>query len=200
MKEADLILIIDMQNVYREGQPWACRDFDGTARRIREIVSHAEMKCANPNVFVTEFLPPESPFGTWCDYNTEYAEQNADAWLNAVADEIRLLTQRCPLISKDTYSAMSIEVIRKEAMAAQERGGRVVVTGVVAECCVLWTACAAIDLGCKVVYITDAVSGFDVAKEKGAEFMLQGLAPMQVELMITKEYLKEVSKNRPWKR
>ena len=35
MKEADLILIIDMQNVYREGQPWACRDFDGTASFMR---------------------------------------------------------------------------------------------------------------------------------------------------------------------
>ena len=60
---------------------------------------------------------------------------------------------------------MSIPEVRAAAEAAE----RVVLTGVVSECCVLSTAFAAIDMGCHVVWLKDAVSGFDRDKERGAE-------------------------------
>ena len=82
---------------------------------------------------------------------------------------------------------MSIPEVRAAAEAAE----RVVLTGVVSECCVLSTAFAAIDMGCHVVWLKDAVAGFDRDKERGAELMLEGLSPVHTTLMTTEEYLGE---------
>lgn len=191
MKKEDVLLVIDMQNVYRQGQPWACRDFDKVVWNVNRIVEEMEKRYKNPQVVLTEFQAPQNPFGTWKDYNEIYAEQNADTWLNALADEMKGLKERYPVYAKSTYSAMTIPEILALARHAQMNGGRLVLTGVVAECCVLWTACAAIDLGCKVIYLTDAVSGFDLAKEQASELMLQSLAPLQCKVMSTEEYLAE---------
>lgn len=189
MRKEDLILVIDMQNVYREGQEWACRDFDGAAARTCDIAEAADQMGAG--LMVTAFLPPALPEGDWQHYNEKYAAINADPWLNALADEIVPLAQTHPYCPKSTYSALDHPSVRAAALRARERGGRVVLTGVVAECCVLWTACAAIDLGCHVLYLTDAVSGLDRSKEAASELVLSGLAPLQCELMSAGDYLSE---------
>ena len=66
-----------------------------------------------------------------------------------------------------------------------------VLTGVVAECCVLSTAFDAIDLGCEFIYVTDAVSGFDRPREDASILMLSGLSPLHGKIMDTGSYLKE---------
>ena len=76
---------------------------------------------------------------------------------------------------------------------AAQKSGRLVVTGVVAECCVLATALAAIDLGIHVIYLTDAVSGISVETEKATELVLDGLSYAHVDLMTTQEYLESLS-------
>lgn len=189
MRKEDLVLVIDMQNVYRAGQKWACRDFDGAAARIVDTAAAADR--ADAELIVTAFLPPAFPEGDWRHYNTKYAAINADPWLNALADEIAPLAETHPYFPKSTYNALDHPDVRAAALRARDCGGRVVLTGVVAECCVLWTACAAIDLGCHVLYLTDAVSGLDRPKEAAAELVLSGLAPLQCELMTTAEYLSE---------
>lgn len=189
MKKEDLILVIDMQNVYREGQEWACLDFDGAAARTRDVAAAADREGAS--LIVTAFLPPETPEGDWRHYNEKYAAINADSWLNALADEIAPLAETHPYCPKSTYNALDHPDVWAAALGARDRGGRVVLTGVVAECCVLWTACAAIDLGCHVLYLTDAVSGLDRPKEAASELVLSGLAPLQCELMTTADYLAE---------
>jgi nicotinamidase-related amidase len=50
----------------------------------------------------------------------------------------------------------------------------VVVTGVVAECCVLSTVMELIDAGIYTVYLTDGVSGLDREKEAATELILSG--------------------------
>lgn len=189
MRKEDLILVIDMQNVYREGQAWACRDFDGAAARTLRVAEAAD--CEGVPLMVTAFLPPAAPKGDWRDYNEKYAAINADPWLNALADAIAPLAETHTYCPKSTYNALDCPEVRAAALGARDRGGRVVLTGVVAECCVLWTACAAIDLGCHVLYLTDAVSGLDRPKEAASELVLSGLAPLQCELMTAADYLSE---------
>lgn len=72
---------------------------------------------------------------------------------------------------------------------AARQAGRVVVTGVVAECCVLSTVLALMDAGIYVVYLTDGVSGLSREKEAATELILSGLSPLQIALMTTDEYL-----------
>ena len=37
-KPNDLLLVIDMQNIYTTGQEWACLDTEGAAERINRII------------------------------------------------------------------------------------------------------------------------------------------------------------------
>ncbi len=187
MRDHDLILVTDMQNVYTKGRAWACLDTEGAAARIGRIVREAERRHLSLKVMLTEYLAPKHPVGAWKVYNETYAAINEDPYLNALIPEMKSLAEKYPVFSKSTYSSMSIPEVR----AAAEEAERVVLTGVVSECCVLSTAFAAIDLGCHVVWLKDAVSGFDRDKERGAELMLEGLAPVHTTLMTTEEYLGE---------
>ena len=130
MKKEDLILVIDMQNVYLSGQKWVCLDTGGIT---------------------------------------------------------------CPVFEKSVYSSLKVPEVKRAALEATARGGRVVLTGVVAECCVLSTAFDAIDLGCEFIYVTDAVSGFDRPKEDASILMLSGLSPLHGRIMDTGSYLNENS-------
>lgn len=184
MSKKDLLLIVDMQNIYTEGQEWACLDTHGAAMRIQKIIDSGRCQ----NVIFTRFLPPEYPQGVWKDYNRKYAHINANEWGNEMLPEFADALSRYPLYSKSVYSSLAIP----EVLAAARRADRVIVTGVVAECCVLSTVWALIDAGIYTVYLTDAVSGFDVPKEDATKLVLSGLSPLHVAMMTTEEYLEEI--------
>lgn len=187
MKDGDLILITDMQNVYTAGQPWACLDTEGVARRIAGLCEKTEACRKDVRTAITVFLPPTDPHGTWKDYNVHYADINENVWMNELVDDIKPLAQKYKVYAKSVYSSMKIPALREAA----QQSGRVVLTGVVAECCVLFTALDLIDLGSRLVYLTDACSGFTKEKEAATELVLQGLSPLHCQLMTTGEYESE---------
>ena len=84
-----------------------------------------------------------------------------------------------------TYSAYSIEEVRNRATEAS----CVVVTGVVAECCVLSTVMSLIDAGVYVMYLKDAVAGINEETEKATITILEGLAPLHLSIIDTEQYL-----------
>ncbi len=178
----DLLLVIDMQNIYTKGQHWACLDTEGAAERINSVINCQKCK----NVIFTRFLYTENPVGVWADYNQKYDEINHDEWANEMVPQFSEALQSYPLYTKSVYSSLAIP----EVYAAAKEAGRVVVTGVVAECCVLSTVLALMDAGIYVVYLTDGVSGLSKEKEAATELILSGLSPLQVSLMTTEEYLK----------
>jgi nicotinamidase-related amidase len=179
----DLLLVIDMQNIYTTGQEWACLDTEGAAQRIKKIIQSG--KCRN--TIFTCFLPPENPAGVWKDYNQKYAHINANEWGNAMLPDFAEELKCYPLYSKSVYSSLAIP----EVLNAAKKADRVIVTGVVAECCVLSTVLALIDEGIYTIYLTDGVSGFDVPKEDATKLVLSGLSPLHVSMMTVAEYLKE---------
>lgn len=177
----DLLLVIDMQNIYTKGQKWACLDTEGAAERINRII-HAKI-CRN--VIFTRFLADSSPSGVWVDYNIRYEDVNRDTWANEMVPQLSDALTKYPLYTKSVYSSLAIP----EVFAAAREADRVVITGVVAECCVLSTVFALIDAGIYVVYLTDAVSGLDKEKEAATELTLSGLSPLHLSMMTTEEYL-----------
>ncbi|MBQ9537903.1 MAG: isochorismatase family protein [Treponema sp.] len=184
MKDGDLILVTDMQNVYTKGQPWACLDTEGASRRILGLCNKVEESDKAVDIAITKFMPPRDPYGTWKDYNILYKDINSNDWMNRLLPELETLAMRHQVYNKSVYSSMSIPMLRDAARWA----GRVVLTGVVAECCVLFTAIDLIDMGCKLVYLTDACSGFTKEKEAATELVLKGLSPLHCLLMSTAEY------------
>ena len=180
----DLLLVIDMQNVYTTGQEWACLDTEGAAERTLSIIKAME-DAGNVNIIFTRFLAEEHPEGVWADYNRKYAAINADEWGNRMLPQFDEVLKRYPLYTKSVYSSLAIP----EVMAAAQAADRVVVTGVVAECCVLSTVLALIDAGIYTIYLTDGVSGLDKEKEAAPELILSGLSPLHVQMMTVSEYL-----------
>lgn len=181
MKKKDLLLVIDMQNVYTKGQKWACLDTEGAAERINRIISSEICE----QVIFTRFLPSGKPKGVWKDYNEENAEVNMDMYANEMLPHFSDQLKRYPLYTKSVYSSLAIP----EVLEAAKRAGRVVVAGVVAECCVLSTVFALIDAGIYTIYLTDGTSGLDREKESAVKRILSGLEPLHLSMMTVDEYI-----------
>lgn len=183
MKKNDLFIVIDMQNVYTAGQPWACDGMSRAEARILEILDTP----APPETVFTRFLADPEPKGVWKDYNRENAEINAGSWYNELLPALLPAARKCLLYTKSVYSSLAVPALREQALTA----GRAVVAGVVAECCVLSTVLALIDAGVYVVYLTDASAGTNQQTEDAVITILSGLAPLHLTLMTTEEYLNE---------
>lgn len=180
----DLILIIDMQNVYGAGGQWCCPGTEAAAERIRRLLAESRVTEQSEVIF-TRFLAAEDPVGVWKQYNTENAAVNEDSFANAMMDVFAEELARYPLYTKSVYSSLEIPQVREAAMKAD----RVVVAGVVAECCVLSTVMALIDAGASVVYLTDGVAGISPETEKSVEVVLAGLEPLHVQRMTVEQYI-----------
>lgn len=178
----DLLLVVDMQNVYAENGKWCCHSTEHTAMTIRKIIGSKKKEM---DVIFTQFIAPSDPQGTWKDYNRENKDVNEDPFSNEMMPAFQSELKEYPLYSKSTYSSLSIPEVKKAAKEAN----RVVITGVVAECCVLSTVMALIDEGVPVIYLTDAVSGIDENTEAAVELILSGLEPLHVQRMTAKEYM-----------
>jgi len=183
MKAGDLLLVIDMQNVYKKGGKWECLDTEGAAANINKIIDSGM-----ENVIFTRFIANETdPVGVWKDYNVKYESVNHNQYANEMVEELAEPLKRFPLFTKSVYSSLAIP----EVLLAAQNAKRVIVTGVVAECCVLSTVLALMDQGIYTVYLTDGVSGLDVPKEEATKLIFSGLSPLHVSMMTTDEYLQE---------
>ena len=176
----DVLVVVDMQNAYLEDQCWACTKTSSCAEQIAKLIDDGVCD----NVVFTEYLAPENPVGTWVTYNEVNAEVNADAWLNEVVDGLKPYLGTYPLYSKSTYSSFG----NPDFKALMARAGRIVITGVMSECCVLATAIDAIDTGTPVVYLTDACSGSSQEYEDMVVALMEFASPTHTAVMTTDEY------------
>ena len=180
-----LLLVIDMQNVYSKGEAWECQNYGVALENILKILKSNDYY----DIIFTRYLAAKNPTGVWSNYNKQYADINADRLLNEIDYRLLSLQDRC-IYNKSVYSAYSIDKVREEAACT----GKVVVTGVVAECCVLSTVMDLIDAGVYVIYLKDAIAGINNETEAATLKILEGLAPLHLSIMSTDEYL-GVSKN-----
>lgn len=176
----DVLVVVDMQNAYLEDQCWGCLRTTSCAEVVAGLLDAGTCD----NAVFTEYLAPEYPVGTWVTYNEVNAEVNADEWLNEIVDQLKPYAEKYPLYSKSTYSSFG----NPDFKALMARAGRIVLAGVVSECCVLATAIDAIDTGTPVVYLTDACSGCSEEKEQMVEALIAGFSPTHTAVMTSQEY------------
>lgn len=199
MKQQDTILVIDMQKVYLPGNPWGCAHIEDATKNIEKlldaVLTRKEAMEAEdaPSVYLTRFIAAadEDTEGVWTDYNRMNRAINENPVMNEFLPEIARYVEDFPYIDKCTYSCFSNEYVRVAADRSMVQGGRVVLTGVVAECCVLASFFEGTDAGYRFIYLTDACAGVNGDSERAVKMVLQGLAPLHVELMTTEEYLQE---------
>lgn len=181
MKKKDLLVVIDLQNVYLPGEEWACPSMPEAVRNTCRLIDSG----AVDQVIFTRFVPTEKPAGTWKRYNEENAAVNGDAYLNGMVSEIQPYLKEWPLYDKSAYSSFRIPELVKAARQAD----RVLLAGVVAECCVLSTMMEGIDQGHRIVYLTDCVSGQSEQNEACIRKIAESFAPVHTEVMDSKTYL-----------
>lgn len=184
----DLLILIDFQNVYLPGQPWACPNMEQAIANTLRIVNDP----GSPDYVITQYIPPVDPVGCWKQYNEEFAEINADPFLSDFPDSIKQIINDDNLITKNTYSSLK-SVALQSGLAGKKR---IVLTGVVAECCVLATMLDAIDLGYEVIYLWDCISGFSDENEKMIRTLAESFSPVHSRVMSSAEYLQLLSNDR----
>lgn len=177
----DLLVVVDMQNVYLEDQPWACTNTSEIAETIQELIDLGVCD----NVVFTRYIAPEDPVGTWVDYNEAYADINSNEWYNEVVDNLLPYTEEYPTYDKSTYSSYGNEEFKQLCLQAD----RVVITGVVAECCVLATLIDGVDTGTPMVYLSDAVSGGSEENEAAVENIIESSFSVHTTIMTSEEYI-----------
>lgn len=181
-----LLLVIDMQNVYLPGEKWECKNFNNALDSIKTIIN----KNICEKVIFTRFLANENPQGIWKDYNVENFDVNSDEWANELVDDLKDIIENYECYDKSVYSSYSIDEVKNEA----NKASCVVVTGVVAECCVLSTVMSLIDAGIYVVYLKDAVAGIDEETENATIKILEGLDSLHLKIMTVDEFYSLKSK------
>lgn len=181
-KNRDLLLVIDMQNVYLPGQEWACPSMPRALGKLRGLLDAGR---AGDTVF-TRFVAPTDPTGTWQQYNVENAAINADPWKNALVEDLQPYVKENAVLEKSVYSSMKLP----ELCARAKQAEHIVLTGVVAECCVLSTMMEAIDQGHSVIYLYDCISGQSDANEQMIRRLAESFAPLHTRVMSSEEYLK----------
>ena len=177
----DLLLVIDMQNVYAGGGAWCCPKAEEAAGKIKKLINE---KASGIDVIFTRFIAGDEPEGTWKDYNRENAEINNDPYANGMMDVFSEELKKYPLYTKSVYSSLAIPEVKEAAKNA----GKVLVAGVVTECCVLSTVMSLIDEGAYVLYLKDCAAGLDKDMEQAVEKVLKGLEPLQVKVIGSEDY------------
>lgn len=180
-KRNDLLLVIDMQNVYLPGEPWACPTMREAAENIIKILESDTVEHA---VF-TRFVAPAAPDGRWAQYNAENEVINASPYYNDLIDELKPYVKRWPLYEKSVYSSLKDRELLKLASEAE----RIVLAGVVAECCVLATMIEAIDFGFQTVYLSDCISGQSEKNERCIRKIAESFSPVHTLVMDSEAYL-----------
>lgn len=181
----DLLLLVDFQNVYLPGQAWACPTMEQSIENTLKIITFP----GSPDYILTKFIAPQNPVGTWEKYNMEYADINTNEYLCDFQESIKQIATDDNVIVKDTYSSMNSE----ELLSRLDGKKRIVLTGVVAEYCVLSTMMDAIDQGYEVYYLYDCISGNTAENEKMIRTLAESFSPMHTQVMSSKQYLQSIS-------
>jgi len=177
----DVLLIIDMQNAYKTGQPWGCPNIHSVISNIQKLLSSRTYRA----VYFTRHLPGTSPAGTWKQYNEHYDQINDTPELSEIVTELKPFAKMHSVLDKSSYSA--VPALPQELFT--EPMPRIAVTGVVAQCCVLSTVLGLVDRGIEILYLKDAVTAQHPNLVQMTETIVDSFSPIHTKIISTDKYL-----------
>jgi len=172
------LVVIDMQNVFgAPDSPWA-------APRFADLIAPTRQLCAAyaPNVLFTRYISPAEPAGAWRPYFADwpFARQPPEAALWQIVPELADL----PALTRgiDGHGAtLDVDTFAKWGKTLAElvgQEGRLVMTGVSADCCVIATALASADAGVETWVVREATTGIDDATTEQALYIMSLFRPL----------------------
>ncbi len=184
-------ICVDAQRMFLEDTPWRVPWMSRILPQLQELSErHAE------RTIFTRFIPPARPdhaAGSWKDYYRKWwmmTGEHLPTELLGIAPSLQALVPPAQMFDKMTYSPWVDG--RLFSLLRQDGVGTVVITGGETDVCVLATVLGAIDLGFRVVVISDAVcSGADETHDAAVD-LLGDRFSVQLELSKTEEFLSAV--------
>jgi len=172
------LVVVDMQNVFASGSPWASPDYAGASAGIRRLVP-----AFGERVVYTRYVAPAQPRGAWVPY--------FEQWPFALVPGDDPLYDFSPEIDPGPRAVVTCESFGKwglDLKAALHGAEEIVLAGVSTDCCVLSTALPAADDGVHVLVATDACAGASAADHQRALDAMALYAPL-IELTSVDELL-----------
>jgi nicotinamidase-related amidase len=162
-----LLAVIDMQEFFASGSPWAVPGFEDLIDPIGSLAS-----AYGDRVIFTRFVIPDEPQGSWVGYY--------EAWPQVLAPEAAGLADLAqPWASEglDTLDKPTFSKWGPELASMLGPGRDLTVCGVSTDCCVLATVLAAVDAGAQVRVVADACAGITAEAHEAALNLMGGFAP-----------------------
>ena len=186
--ESCIHLCVDMQRMFAEPTDWSTPWMNRVLPLVQELAeAHAEQ-----TVF-TRFIPAAAPgygHGTWRRYYERWAAMTLEGMgpdLVELVPELARLVPPASVVDKPVYGPWLATDLHARL---QGRGiDTLVITGAETEVCVLATMMGAIDLGYRVVMVTDALCSSADATHDAMIGIYHKRFGMQVETATTEQVL-----------
>jgi nicotinamidase-related amidase len=149
-------LCLDMQRLLKPEGPWPIAWAESA---LENVIHLCEARAAR--TLFTRFIPPKAPSdanGRWQQYFMRWREVTRDIINPELLDLLAPLEKFSPparVIDKSRYSAFFGTGLT--AILGSEKVDTLVITGAETDVCVLSTICAAVDLGYRIVLVSDGV-------------------------------------------
>lgn len=174
----DLLLIIDMQNVFLKGE-WGVPSMTRAEENILKLAERY------PILAKTRHLSARDPIGTWARYNAQWGYLDEDPWNFELTERIGGLEG--PVFEKYTYSAFS----NPKLLDLSAQFDRVILTGVQTEFCVLSTMLDGVDRGIDLIFVPDACAGEKPYLEQAVQEIVERM-PVQVACCQTDDLMRRI--------
>lgn len=181
-------ICVDMQRMFAEDTPWHVPWMKDVSPHIIEVTSaHAD------RTTFTRFIIPKNPaeaVGQWRPYYEKWSVMTRERLPKEMFDIVPELARFRPpgqVFDKTTYSPWIGSGL--DLMLRRDAVETLVVTGGETDVCVLATALGGIDLGYRVIVLSDAVcSGADETHDASLT-LLGDRFSVQLDLLTTEEFL-----------
>lgn len=161
------LVAVDLQTVFADpASPWGCPEFDRALAGTHRLLPAFAGRTVH-----TRFVAPAQPVGAWVPYYRDWP-------FALVPDTDPLYDLVLPAGDDPVVTATTFGKWGPPLAALVGSTGRMVLTGVATECCVLSTALAAADAGVEVQVVVDACAGASEADHARALEAMALYAPL----------------------
>lgn len=184
-------LCIDMQRLFAEDTPWHVAWMNGVLPQVEEVSGRFPKR-----TIFTRFVPPvhaRDMRGTWQDYYAKWwmlTREHLPSELVELVPSLAKLAPPATIFDKRTYSPWFEGGLH--AALVHEEVETLVITGGETDVCVLAAVLGAIDLGYRVVLLSDGVCSGEDGTHDASLKLLGDRFSVQLDLQTTEEFLRNV--------
>jgi nicotinamidase-related amidase len=185
-------ICVDMQRLFADETPWHVEWAEKILPRIVEVVSAAPERTLFTR-FITPMRPEDMP-GLWQDYYRKWwmvTREHMDPALLDLVPDLQRFTPPATVFDKPAYSPWLDG--RLHRMLQGDGVDTLVISGGETDVCVLATVLTGIDLGYRVIVLTDAVCSSADKTYDASLYVLGSRFSVQADMMSVDEFLGSVA-------